>query len=210
MTSFPRDTVETEELLRQAVAGNESSFRTLFEAQHEQLSRFVQIRMDLKLRQRFDPADIVQDTYLEAVSRLDDFMRRRPMPFPLWLRKNALERIFRLRREHVVAQRRSLDREQRRLDASTYSLVGELAAKGLSPSEHIARKELNDAIADAIDNLGDVDRELLLLRHVEGFSHAEIGCVLELEEATARKRYGRVLRKLQQAIVERGIDGKEQ
>ena len=63
------------------------------------------LRLDPKLRPRLDPADIVQEAYLEAMRRLEAFLDNPPMPFKLWLRQITLDRVLMMRRRHVGAAR---------------------------------------------------------------------------------------------------------
>ena len=51
-----------------------------------------------------------------------------------------------------------------------------------------------------LERMSDADREILCLRHFERLSHAEIALVLEVPEATARKRYTRALARFEQAL----------
>jgi DNA-directed RNA polymerase specialized sigma24 family protein len=48
-----------------------------------------------------DPSDVVQETQLEAMRRLEDYLKREPLPFRLWLHKTAQKRLWLLRREHL-------------------------------------------------------------------------------------------------------------
>jgi len=73
--------------------------------------RFVELRLDRKLRRRLDASDVVQETQLEAASRLADFLERSPMPFHLWLRKTAYQRLLMIHRQHLDAARRDIQRE---------------------------------------------------------------------------------------------------
>ena len=45
------------------------------------------------------------------------------------------------------------------------------------------------------------------MRHGEGMPFEEIGCLLDIEPATARKRFGRALIRLQKALRDRGLLG---
>lgn len=48
-------------------------------------------------------------------------------------------------------------------------------------------------MAAAVEALADADREVLLLRHVDNLPYDEVGVLLRIDPATARKRYGRTL-----------------
>jgi RNA polymerase sigma-70 factor (ECF subfamily) len=64
---------------------------------------------------------------------------------------------------------------------------------------------LAERVAHAVDRLSEADREILLMRHGEALPFEEIACLLELEPAAARKRFGRALLRLQKALSEQGL-----
>ena len=113
------DSAEILALLSQAKAGEKTAFERLFALCEGQLRRFVDLRLDPKLRPRVDPSDVVQEAHLEAVRRLDDFLDKPTLPFKLWLRQITLDRLLMMRRRHVGAARRSLAREAALPDGSS-------------------------------------------------------------------------------------------
>ena len=88
------DAEETEHLLRQAGAGDEPARQELLARHRAYLCRFVELRLDPKLRPRLDPSDVVQEAQLEAVRRLPDYLRQPALPFRLWLRQIAYDRLL--------------------------------------------------------------------------------------------------------------------
>ena len=66
-------------------------------------------------------------------------------------------------------------------------------------------ESLDDPLAEAVGELDQVDREIILMRNVEGFSQREIAIVLELSHDAVRKRYGRALVKLQRLLAAKGL-----
>ena len=110
MDEVKPDSSETQDLLRQIEAGDRQAFERLFGRYRAYLLQVVEVRLDPKLRARVDASDVVQETQLEALRRLPDFLARRPMPFRLWLRKTAQERLLVAWRQHVEAGRRSVTR----------------------------------------------------------------------------------------------------
>jgi RNA polymerase sigma-70 factor, ECF subfamily len=199
------DSQETVGLLRQAVAGDRRAFEELFARYRPFLHQVVTIRLDPLLRRRVDPSDVVQETQLEAFRRLDDFLERQPMPFRVWLRRTAIERLLKLREHHVESARRSLRREVWLPDGSSQALGRQLLAAGSTPSRQLSRREIAHSVAQAMGRLVEADHEILLMRHFEGLSYDDIGAALEVAPATARKRYGRALLRLQKLLIDSGL-----
>jgi RNA polymerase sigma-70 factor (ECF subfamily) len=194
------DSAETSRLLHELQSGTPRAFEELFGRHRPLIRRFVELRLDNVLRSRIDASDVVQETQLEAFRRLPDFLQRQPMPFRLWVRKTAYERLLTLRRQHVTAAARSVVRELPLPDRSSVLLAGQLASPGPTPSQELALRELVQQVRVAIAQLPDVDREILLMRHYEELSYQEISQILDIQSAAARKRYGRALLRLHQLL----------
>ena len=200
-----QDSAETRRLLDQVSAGNRDAFDRLFARHRDDVLQSVLLRVDGKLRARFDPSDVVQETQIEAFSRMEDYLARRPMPFRLWLRKTAYERLAKLRERHIKAAKRSVDREMPLSDQTSVRLVRQLCAPGSTPSEKVVRQELAQRVKRTLSHLSEADREILLMRYVEKLSNQEIGYILEIESGTVSKRHGRALLRLEKLLKENGI-----
>ena len=59
-----------------------------------------------------DPSDVVQEALAEATQHFDEYLRTRPLPFSAWLRQFAWQRLVKLHRHHIRAQKRSVSREE--------------------------------------------------------------------------------------------------
>ena len=206
MRDVPPDSAETCGLLERVGRGDRQALEQLLAEDRPNLRAFIEVRLDPQLAARLDPSDVVQEAQLEVVRRMDDYLRRRPMPFHLWLRKTAYERLLDLRRHHRRAQR-SVAREAALPDRSSWLLARPLLAGGASPSQQLEARELAERVARAVDRLAEADREILLMRHGESLPFEEIACLLEIEPAAARKRFGRALLRLQQALSDQGLLG---
>jgi RNA polymerase sigma-70 factor, ECF subfamily len=205
MPDVKPDSTQTQGLLQQIADGNAQALDRLLEHYRPRLHAFVEARLDPKLRARVDPSDVVQEAQLEVMQRMDDFLRRRPMPFHVWARKTAYARLLNLRRDHRQSARRSVDREVAMPDRSSLLVARPLLARGLSPSQRLTGRDLADRIGRAVGELAAADREILLMRHGEELPYEEIGCLLEVAPAAARKRYGRALIRLQKVLSDHGL-----
>jgi len=191
----------TEELLRRASQGDAQAIDALFSRYREALSRLVHFRIDRRLRGRMDTSDVVQEACLEAVRRIDDYLRDPRMPFFLWLRFITRQKLVALHRNHLGVQARDPRREVRpnRLPSpSTTSVsVSERILSHLTPpADALARAETQRILQDALDRMDPVDREVLVLRHFEQLTNAEIAHEIGMDESAASKRYFRALKKI--------------
>ena len=207
MPDVTPDSARTRALLDEVHTGNRAALEHLLERYRPDLQAFVDVRLDPRLRTRVDPSDIVQEAQWEVVRRMDDYIARRPMPFHLWVRKTAYQRLLNVRRDHGRRAKRSVGREQPLPERSSLLLARPLVHGGPSPSQQAEAREFADRVGRAVAELGDADREVLLMRHAERLSYAEVACLLGIEPAAARKRYGRALIRLRNVLSAHGLLG---
>jgi len=196
--SWP-DPSRTGELLAQARDGDGGAVEDLLERHRPGLRRMVDARIDRRLERRVDASDIVQDVLLEASQRLEDYLRDPRLPFSLWLRQLAQDRVIDMHRRHRLAGRRSLDREQPLQtgdEDSSRELVIQLRDPELTPAAHALREELRDQFLRALGRMDEADREILMMRHFEQLSNSEAAELLGLSEPAAGMRHLRALRRL--------------
>jgi RNA polymerase sigma-70 factor (ECF subfamily) len=200
MLAMTRAAPDTEELLRRAGQGDGEARSALLQRHRRRLRRMVAFRMDPRLAARVDPSDVVQDSLVEAERRLDDYLRRRPLPFYPWLRQIAWDRLVEQHRRHLRARRRSVLREEDRPlglpGSSVLQLADQLLAQEQGPSEALMREEMRQRVRAALDALLGPEREVLVLRYLEQLSAREVGAVLGVSEAAAKKRALRALQRL--------------
>ena len=208
---MPTRPPDTEELLDRSAAGDREARGALLQRHRDRLRRMVAARLDRRLAARLDPSDVVQEALHEAERRLDDYLRLRPVPFYPWLRRLAQERLADEYRRHVAAGRRSVIREGDPLglsDASALRLAERLLDPGTGPSEALRRREAGQRVRAALQALPEADREVLVLRYVEGLSAREAGEVLGVSEAAAKTRALRALRGLKRLLGEASEGGR--
>jgi len=99
-------------LLSQAKGGDESAVNALMDQHRNSLRQLIRMRLDQKIQRRIDVSDVVQDVLVEANRRLQRYLNDPIMPFHLWLRQIAKDRIIDAHRRHRVSAKRSVDREQ--------------------------------------------------------------------------------------------------
>jgi RNA polymerase sigma-70 factor (ECF subfamily) len=205
MTEVQPDSAETCGLLEQVARGDGSALGRLLQRFRPRLQAFIGVRLDPRVRSRLDPSDVVQDVQLEVTRRMAEFLNRSPMPFHLWVRKTAYERLLKVQRDHRRRARRAVDREVPFPDHSSLLVARPLLAGSPSPSQQLAAREIADRVGLAVTELAETDREVLLMRHAEQLPYAEIACLLNVEVDAARKRYGRALLRLRKVLKDHGL-----
>lgn len=184
--------------------GDEDAGQRLLEQHRRRLLRMVTLRLDPRLRPRFGASDVVQDAMVRAWEGLPAYLSDPVVPIYVWLRQLAWNRLIELRRMHLDAGKRSLQREVR-IEASlphrsTTLLADRLAGTVSSPSGRLQREELRRRVLDALETLEEPYREVLELRYLEHLRLREVAAVLGISDESAKKRQYRALRKLRDLL----------
>ena len=195
----------TSVLLRRSRDGDQQAWGQLLLRHSDRLRRMIEIRMDSRLQARLDPSDVLQEACLEASQRLGDYPGDGSMPFYVWLRYLAAQKLVTLHRHHFGVQKRDASQEISLSHgisppASSVSLAAHLLASGSTPSGATMRAERQRQLEEAIGELDPVDREIIALRHFEQLRSAETAQILGIPASTASTRYLRALRRLRQLL----------
>ena len=206
------DAEKTQDILDEVRDGDQDAVGRLLQRHRESIRRLVDLRLDRKIRQRVDASDIVQEAMVEANRRLATYLENPIMPFRVWLRQIAKDRVIDAHRRHHVSSKRSVDREQAMVapggfDRSTVELVAHLCDGERTPQEAAVMNEMMRRFEDAIEEMEDVDREIVMMRHIEQLTNSEVAQALNLSEAAASMRLLRATRRLRKKF---GTNDEEQ
>jgi RNA polymerase sigma-70 factor, ECF subfamily len=172
------DATSPEQLLALAREGDPLALGQLLELYRGYLSLLARLQIGRRLQGKADPADLVQDTFLEAHRNWERFRGTTEAELLSWLRRILAARTADLIRRYLGSQRRDVRLERElvaELERSSQDLDAGLLAKQDSPSQQVARREEGVLLADALDLLPEDYREVLLLRHLEGLTFPEVG-----------------------------------
>lgn len=199
-------------LVQKILRGDHSAFGDLFSLHRDRLWRIVQFRLDRRLRGRVDADDILQESYMNAVQRLDSFLIDASQSCFVWLRLIVSQTMIDIHRAHIGAQKRDA-----RLDRSlhggwdsastSFSLSSHLMAQLTSPSSAAVRAEFSELVDTALTGMSELDREVLALRHYEELTNRETSQVLGITEQAASLRYVRALSRLRDVVT--AVSGEE-
>ncbi len=193
--SEPQEYVD---LLQRARQGDREAINSLLETHRPRLVRMVRCRLDPRLYGRVDDSDVIQDAYIEAARRMDEYFESPRAPFFLWLRSLAGYKLLETHRRHLGVKARTAAREISIYggplpEATTTRLAEKLLGRISTPSQLASRAEMKVHLQEALNQMEPLDREAIALRHFEHMSNAEAAMALNLSEAAASSRYLRAM-----------------
>ncbi|MGI9431456.1 MAG: sigma-70 family RNA polymerase sigma factor [Myxococcota bacterium] len=198
---YPMPLGDPAELRAVARLGREEALAEVFTDGRSQLRSMVRRRLDRRLSRRVDPSDVLQEGYLEAAQRLDDYLADPPMPLFAWLKFLVRQRVTAIHRQHFSVQKRDARREQWSVPQAddgnaSHAAAMDFSANLTSPSQVVVRNDLSTRLQKLIDGMHPRDREILSLRHFEELSNGDAAEALGISAAAASKRYLRALERL--------------
>ncbi len=206
MSSEPLADLDSEDFLKRLRSDPDGVLNHEFARHRDRLQRMVRVRLDTRLQQRVDPEDVLQEAFLDVRQRVDHYLKQPTVSFFIWMRSVVEQTLIVTHRRHLGTQLRDARREvpvgRLGLATTSASMASILIGRLTSPSRAAMRVELIEQLHVALDELGDLDREILSLRHFEELSNAEAAEILNLEPKTASMRYFRALTRLR-GILER-------
>ena len=184
-------------------SGDENKIAEVFSQYEEKLQRMVRFRLDRRLYGRVDTADVMQDVWMEASRRIEDYTSNPAVPFFIWVRQIAWQLIIDLHRRHLGAQKRNVSQEVSLAKSgvgTSISIAAQLVGDLTSPSQAAIREERLVQLREALESMDEIDREVLALRHFEELSNNEVAEVLGLQKTAASNRYVRALKRLKSIL----------
>jgi RNA polymerase sigma-70 factor (ECF subfamily) len=182
----------TVSLLEKARAGDRDSLEALLQRSLPELKRWAHGKLPAHARGSLDTADVVQETALHVLRRLDRFEPRQVHSMQSYLRRAVINRI----RDEL----RRIGRQP-----PPQELVEEPVSDQLSALELTIQAEDYDRYRTAIATLSPKDRQLIVARIELQWSYKEVARMLGLPTPdAARVATFRALRRLGRACSDRG------
>jgi len=168
-----------------ARAGDSDGFRTLVERHSRGMFRLA-YRMTSNEQ---DAEDVVQDAFLRAFRRLDQYDAR--ARFSSWLFRITANCAYDLLR---ARKRRDEEPWPEVPDGSGTAV--DFPTADPTPDRMMLSAEIRRRVELAMSRMSAQERAAFVLRHFEGMSTAEIGAALELEASAAKQSVLRAVRKV--------------
>lgn len=142
------------------------------------------------VRGKLDPADLVQQTLLEAV-KADGLAGQPDHAVLAYLRRALVHNLIDATRKFAAARV-----EMMALGESSLRLADWLAAEQSSPSERAARNERHERLAVALTELPDDQRRAVEMRYMQGMKVTEIAALFGRTEGAVSLLLHRAVSKL--------------
>jgi len=191
------------ELLGLARAGSAPALGRLLELYHGYLALLARLQIGRRLKGKVDASDLVQDTFLEAHRHFPEFRGVTEAELVCWLRQILAGVVANLVRRYLGTQRRDVRLERDladELDRSSRALDQNLAAPQSTPSQRAARREQAVLLADALGQMPDDYREVLILHHLEGLTFPEVASRMGRSVDSVKNVWARALAQLRRLL----------
>ena len=175
--------------VRKALSGDTEAYRALVERHSRPLFRLA-YRMTGNEQ---DAEDVVQESFLRAWRRLDEFESR--AAFGTWVYRIAANCAL----DTLRARQRQGERQEEIGQAGTDPLLSVPSSDPL-PDRLAESGQPGDRMRAAMDMLSDTERAAFVMRHFEDRSIEEIGRTLGVKQNAAKQSIFRAVRKLRRAL----------
>jgi len=184
-------------LVARARDGDERAFRTLFERYHR---RAYSLAYGM-VHSSDDALDIAQEAFIKAHRYLDKF--EGTSSFYTWFYRIVMNLAIDHIRKKKRARHVDFNDEIGRGDDST---VGEDSLMpsilGQNPGKSLARKQMREQVAVALEELSHNHRAVLVMREFEGLSYQEMADVMGCSKGTIMSRLFHARKNMQKRLLE--------
>src|SRR5262249_5053187 len=191
------------QLLPLAKGGEGSALGQLLELYRRYLALLARLQIGRRLQGKVEAADVVQETFLDAHCDFARFQGRTQAEFVCWLRRILATNLASLVRRYLGTQRRNLRLERElavEMDESSRIMDPGLVAPYSSPSQQAARREQAVLLADALAQLPEHYREVILLHHIEGLSLSKVAQRMGRTPDSVEKLWARAVIRLRRVL----------
>jgi RNA polymerase sigma-70 factor (ECF subfamily) len=181
------------ELVRDAQQGDVHAFEELVERYHGKIYGLTYNMTS----NREDAEDLTQEVFVKAFEALPRFKGK--SSFYTWLYRIAVNKTINYRKKRN--RKRALSLDQFDQDIKTDEVYQEFTAKG-SPLRNISLTELQEKLNEALQNLSEKHRTVVVMHDMQGIPHEEIAKVVGASVGTVRSRLFYARRQMQSELAE--------
>jgi RNA polymerase sigma-70 factor (ECF subfamily) len=179
------------DLIARAILKDEAAVRTLIRRYNQRLYRIARS----VVRDDGEAEDIVQQGYVHAFTHLAGF--RGEAQFSTWITRIVLnEALGRLRRRRPTVDVSTIDEAHLQGQVIQFPLQPD-------PERRMAQREIHTMLEQAIDELPDIFRTVLVARMIEGMSIEETAELIGIKPETVKTRLHRARQLVKGALEKR-------
>ncbi len=160
---------ESSRLFQQARKGSREALNAVFERYGDRLHALIRFRLGPQLRRRLESRDILQATLLKAFKGIDRFEGSGSRSMMAWLGTIARDEICD-QADFYGRQKRDAGR-----DTTFDDRIDPLVRQVHTEASRLQLQQDAERLEQALDQLNEAQREIILLRHYEELSFPEIG-----------------------------------
>jgi RNA polymerase sigma-70 factor (ECF subfamily) len=195
---------QTNRLLQRVSAKDGQALEDLFARHRERLREMVRLRLDRRLRDKFNSSAVLQEVYRDVCQRIEEYLANPRQPAFLWFRLVTGQRLQALHRQYLgpevldAGQEFSLHRGGWPV-VNSLSLAAQLI--GARPANQAAvRADQVRRLQDALNSMDPFDREILGMCHFERLRDEEVATILGIDKTAAALHYVRALKRLKDIL----------
>lgn len=190
--------LDISELISASRAGDPKAKAELLGAFRDYLRLLANLHVRPLMQAKFDESDIVQETCIQAIEGFDQFRGTNEQQFAAWLRQILANRGAWMARKFQTEKRdaRLEQNLKQQIDQSSMDVSSLVPDRFASPSKVAMGRERVVILAEAIQQLGAEQKDVLILRGLQGKSIPEVAKLLGRSEASTWKLWARGLQSL--------------
>jgi len=145
--------------------------------------------------------DVFQQTFLQVHLKCDQFEEgRKVRP---WLYTVATNQAIDCQRRNKRHKMVSLDRRaQRDFNGESGALIESLSGDGTEPGEEVEAAEQHDQVRQAVEQLPEQTRQVVMLVYFQGLKYREAADILGIPVGTVKSRLHAAIEKLSESMVQ--------
>lgn len=183
-------------LIQKAKMGDEKSFEALILGCQ---GRAYNIALRY-LRNEEDALDALQDSFLKIYRHLNKF--KEDSRFDTWVYRIVVNTCNDILRKNSNSK---ITDSIYKIDEDEKEMVIDIPDTSGSPEEVIVKKEKSDYILLCLEKLNTDQKEVILLRDIQGFSYEEISDILQCSIGTVKSRINRSRLRLREIYMEQNL-----
>lgn len=172
---------DEKKLIKQSISGDIQSFETLIN-RYQKMAFNVAYRI---LGNEEDAKDMTQEALIKVFRNLKSF--RMDSSFSTWLYRIVMNTC----KDHLRKNKVKVISMDQSYDVGDGEVQMEFEDEGLKPDELLVSKETQSEVQEALMEVSEKNRIVVVLRDIKGFSYSEISDIVNIPIGTIKSRISR-------------------